>query len=427
MSLYKIFLSNQNNGTIELSLPHANWQDTKRTYERDELYQGVIIKYSIALEFVKEGANYIKNIYETEGFNASCSINIYEFDYISLRYEVYYVGELDFSTYNPFETSIQINAIQGSEIENLLNSDDIEINILASESLNGTTLPDFTPYLHDLYLHSQILERKYLSQNDDSILVLENTISKTADAIGLDPGFVVFPQLKEKEISNDFSSQEIPSYPAGLSNINPQNISKYILNNEFGGEYIFDIEQEYSVSIDLSDIGADINLFQTTIFIEFNIFGQLDETNNQFDHFLGSTGDVYTESIYSLEEEYFDPYPQIKTYNINIDINRTIEIPRNARVYIMARLAFDTSVVPEGVYPKIELNQVKNYVNIEAKTTEPGSITKAVYEHDVIARVCDMILDKPESFRSDFLGRINSYGRAYLEPGKEPSMMLTNG
>jgi hypothetical protein len=85
------------------SLPYApkGWEEQELTQERGFEYWGVFTKYSNPLEFVREGADILRQIYYNEGIEGDCELLIEKLDttVASFGYYEYYAGDLDFSRF----------------------------------------------------------------------------------------------------------------------------------------------------------------------------------------------------------------------------------------------------------------------------------------------------------------------------------------
>lgn len=138
-SYFQIILSD---GTTPLTLTSnpAGIKDFKITYKRHALYGTVMRSISESLRFVKEGAAYIKDLFDSHGIDAECSIIIKTINLTNKTYSTVYEAVLDFSTYKSDSDFVEIALISSSESELLASRENVEIDLTASEDLDGNTL-----------------------------------------------------------------------------------------------------------------------------------------------------------------------------------------------------------------------------------------------------------------------------------------------
>jgi hypothetical protein len=81
------------------------------------------------------------------------------------------------------------------------------------------------------------------------------------------------------------------------------------------------------------------------------------------------------------------------------------------------------------VIGKLEATFNNSTLSIKALTQSPitASTAKSLMIFEAGARICQAITDKPDAFRSTFLGRIDSEPFAYTEDGEGSMLALTNG
>lgn len=138
-SYFQIILSD---GTTPLTLTNnpAGIEDFSIKYKRSKTYGTVLRSISESLRFVKEGADYIRNLFETKGIDAECSIEIKTLKLSNKTYSSVYTGILDFNTYSEDSIYIEIALIDNANTSLLISREGIDINLLSTEDLDGNTL-----------------------------------------------------------------------------------------------------------------------------------------------------------------------------------------------------------------------------------------------------------------------------------------------
>lgn len=89
------------------------WDDSLVRWEKSQKYHGLFRSFSIPLEFVKEGAAVLRNAFYTDGIEAKVFVQIKKLDRTTLNYIDTYHAEVDFSTFQDKEHSVEVNLVDG--------------------------------------------------------------------------------------------------------------------------------------------------------------------------------------------------------------------------------------------------------------------------------------------------------------------------
>ena len=102
-------------GTVETKLTHApaGWEDIQVTYTRHSVYFGLFRTFGVALKFVLDGAEYLREKYYTFGMERIIGIRINRLDKITLKYNLFYEGEIDFSTWSDQGEYVEVSIVDG--------------------------------------------------------------------------------------------------------------------------------------------------------------------------------------------------------------------------------------------------------------------------------------------------------------------------
>lgn len=76
----------------------ANWKSTKMSFLRNTKYWGVFREISVALQFIKDAAEILREVYYTEDFEGICILEIEVYNPTTLSFQPFYIGDLNFST-----------------------------------------------------------------------------------------------------------------------------------------------------------------------------------------------------------------------------------------------------------------------------------------------------------------------------------------
>jgi len=120
------------------------WADDEYKLVRDMKFYGVFRKFTAAeMKFVKDGRDFVKDAYDTDGINALVSFTVTEYNTFG-QSRVRFLGRLDYSTYKLTELSADIQVIDGAFTDILLNRWNSEINLFAAKDSDGNALSALT-------------------------------------------------------------------------------------------------------------------------------------------------------------------------------------------------------------------------------------------------------------------------------------------
>ena len=143
-SYFKITLDN---GTTPLVLSHnpAGILDLEITWKRHEIYGTLFRSVGSSLRFVKEGADYLKTIWEANGIDGDCAIEIQSLNFENKTYSTIYTGIIDFSNYREDIDFIEVGILDKSVMSKFLAREKTNVNIIASKNIDNNTITTTTP------------------------------------------------------------------------------------------------------------------------------------------------------------------------------------------------------------------------------------------------------------------------------------------
>ena len=176
MSQFKFELESQSGllPKIEIIEP-VGWDSNKPTLTRDQTYHGVLRSFTIDLTFVRDGYQYLKELYEEEGVMCDCLIYIYEYNNSKHEYELQDTGKIDFSTWNERDTEMGVNlTITDTRfIEKIRAREDTEVNYNNSVDLDGNEMSE------PVYVEQEIIGAEVISTGN--LEVQEQEVSFAVD------------------------------------------------------------------------------------------------------------------------------------------------------------------------------------------------------------------------------------------------------
>jgi hypothetical protein len=137
---FKYVLSDKYSSKVLRFAPDG-WKDSELTFIRDKFYKGVIESFSTnELTFVKDGRDFIQSGYEREnegGIDYEINIHIYILNNSTFKYQLYFSGKLDLSTYKIDSIGVTCEVIPSGFQNVVLNRDDIEVDMMSDKFIGG--------------------------------------------------------------------------------------------------------------------------------------------------------------------------------------------------------------------------------------------------------------------------------------------------
>jgi len=135
---FKFVLSTKDDGNKTLKFAPQGWNESELTFIRDKVYKGVIESYSTnELTFVKDGRDFIQTAYERGGIDYDVNIYIYVLVNSTFKYQRYFTGKLDLSTYKIDSIGVTCEIIPSGFQNVVLNRDEIEVDMMSTKFIGG--------------------------------------------------------------------------------------------------------------------------------------------------------------------------------------------------------------------------------------------------------------------------------------------------
>lgn len=400
--IYRFTLNNSIFGTEVLAGEPKGWDDAQVIIERGKKYHGIILNYSIKVDFFHgSGKEFIDNVYETQGEEAT--INIYiDIDFNgSGNYQRFFTGVLDLSTYDTYgdvgqrDSFTQVNIINNSFTQTVLNRINTKVDFTKLTTLNGTVVPALTYGPYDLTLHSKAIRYSTLFENDDNIGVMQEfTPTYGQNSIITDIYFDAPFQIQYSEFG-EYQEPVAPYHP--------------------NGQFIFEADTTDDLIIDY-DVAVD--------FIE-----GCDSLSRSFSIQLGLRVGATT---YTLDgPNSFGP-TTVNPINVSYSAAGTqlvTGITPGTQIYLYVNIANYTlgSGPPATSVCRFKHTWGEGFIKISKDTTTAATTAKAFAIHEAGAQIARVITDQADAFRSNFFGRKNSEPVSYSSNGCGAFTALTNG
>lgn len=151
-SYFKITLDDGLTSSLTLTNNPAGIEDFEIEYRRHEVYGTIFRSIGGSLRFVKEGAAYIKAVFEEYGIDGVIDITIEEIVLENKTYAPVYVGIIDFSNYTEDEDFVEVGILDNSIMAKFLAREETEVNIIDTKNIDNETITNPMPDPVDLVL-----------------------------------------------------------------------------------------------------------------------------------------------------------------------------------------------------------------------------------------------------------------------------------
>lgn len=351
---FRFYLQNASAGLIEMKYAPDGWDSSKFELKRNEKYLGLF--RTISFNDLKFAKDARDYIRDVyEGQGINAEIT---FTVNRLGndgiYSNYYTGRLDLSTYKINETGVTVEITDTSLTEKIKNRENTKVNIRQRISIEGYEVPVFTDEFPQIIL-PQFEIRKYANW----------TVNTPAGS------FILTHYIPMLLVSSD------------LNEAQSQTIS--------GTDVCFTAsEQERPVTITGSIngrmiAGSPVALLRITVRMFVNGAEQS-----------------------SWMEETDVPATE---YNFNIDINETFDLNSGAEIYFDA-VVYDPGASVRTIYDDLTIQLEQFYEDLPQRTIY------AYPYYEALLRICQLIADKNDIFKSEFFGRTDTPIVTYAADGQ---------
>lgn len=239
-----------------LTAEPIGWNDGTLEIERILKVGGVFSKFSTnALVFIKEGAKFIRDIWEEYEFNGECELHIYWFK-LSTRTYVEFPNyfALDFTTIKPrvkvgeISIGVEIEAINSGVANKLKNRESTNVDLTKLKSLGGLDIIDYGTGDPSDFLPVMPNEVFFENSSTSKIGILESSIRSE---LPRKSGSITYTSIPLTILSSDFT--ELQSVPHVVRVETLAGLTPFLLNavEAYYGSFSYDI------TIDVVDKDAD--------------------------------------------------------------------------------------------------------------------------------------------------------------------------
>jgi len=382
MAQFKFELVSDFLGTATIQIP-VGWDTRKPTLSRNTTYSGLFRSFTVDLEFVGDGYDYVKALFDQFDILAECVLNIYEYNNGTHEFELQDSGELDFTEYKVSDKSGKGATVPVSDTSfhaKIKGREDVLINYDKNTNLDGDSMSE------PVYNNVDVFGMEVYANG--KIEIPDQYLSFILLPDGIPPGTFWVPtsqttgQIKEGNDIIAYHGLTVDPETASLLTIDASsiNLSSQI---ELSGVIKFDMYVENDRS----------NSFASSVW-----FGQKrrNTTTEQWDTVTFDQWESNLTSTATLYE------------NIELDISGIYNVEEGDVFYITIKNGSQIAVLYN--YGRVDMKESSISIN---QTTKPNTTTiKGAFIFDVINRQIESItgvVNGLSSFLFGATGRLHDY------------------
>lgn len=393
-------LRNKNFGDIVIVEP-LGWNADDKEYARHEKYHGIFPKFSNALKFVRDAAEYIDLIYEVDGINAEIELIRNEKHPQTDVWTLTYSGYLDLSTWSKEDKQTSVKFNSGGLEQELKARDSESIEVDRISTFNDTVIPELNTILVQLDGRRIFLQTRYKSKASGNSIKLVNTSSD-----GNTRGSTMSVPLLLTSKSHESAQAPIEDVLTG------DNSWERTGNGEVGNMFfaISDKDRELHINFKLQfkvniSVFDDIDNF--TFYVRLATYKDGGELNHKSNIFL------FTSSNYN----------DINQKTFNLSFNETVTVLQNESLALVFDQNVDFHNTPSQRL-EIIAEEIICSMDVDEDSFEDKSVTKAILAHELADRLVTIATNRQGVFYSDYFGRTDL---GYPVDGKGAFVAFTHG
>src|SRR5574343_445286 len=355
-------LESEGFGRLVLEYSPIGWDEAKVSIKRSPTYYGLFREFNTALKFVKDGKDYIQQVYELKGTEWEIKIGIYEYNPVPVdKFVLFFAGIIDLSTYRIDETTIEVNVNESSFARKLMSRDSIPVNIGTLKSIEGNDITAINQV--DVTLH----QRELLSTAIFELNAETATVEAQRSPINTDKGFSLPMRLVSSDIGNITEPVE--------SKIDETGSWFWAASSRPTGSLNMRLIIKGTLGVPPSDTGISRHYIAFRIYDDTSLATWSDQIIWQY------TGELEPGRV--------------------VDIDSTFSIFNLTETNVIALVGTGENNIFD--YWISTFTQID--VTITETINQDASIGRGYLMHEIGQKVAEVITDEKNSFRSDFYGR----------------------
>lgn len=385
---YFRFTLNYNASPLILTYNPEEWTELGLKIARHKRYKAVWTSFSTQkLTFKRhdDGAGYIKNAFDTDGFDFEMTILIEWLDMSDFTYKTFFSGVIDSDTYREIDDTgdVEVSIIESSATKKLADREEINYDVLATETADGGIPKTIANIPQIIYLRrsERFKDAKVFGFTFDQDTTEGNNfayVDVDGDVNAFSSDDLNLPQSTELLYTNN-SSQAAEITFSGDFSPNPNFV--YTQTEE-------SFQWDYSIEYKLGSAGSWTNLY------------------NDSGTGINISGNQITVNL-----------------NAQTGLIFTISVPVSDTLLFRSNFFLDGDIDSDYVIRSV--NFPFNNIKITEKQSNPSVNKSGVLLYEAFAKTIDTITEK--SIYSEVLGRTNSSPDTYPSNGEYSEYSLQTG
>ena len=428
-----------------LKVAPDGWSEPSgKTRRRDSQSHGVFFEYTNRLKFVKDGRNIIAFFFEKYGVEAELILIRQKKSVRTRKYETKYVGKFNLTSLRLSTLYAECNIEQTGFVQKFKNRQDVKVDLKSLLTQSGKAITPNANETENIELHSKVIRKVYVASQQQGIGLNGDLAEASA--------FVQLCMDTEEldEITERFT------FPWAITGAVPVNMFKFTEACEvtfnlraeasrLERTFTADEEDTDTTLYHIRSLGGTIvnplggshaggNL---TMYVKKNAEASIAWTRADVVGIpppvlgltvFGSTVFTYNGTITFQKDDILTIYGDITTtfdvHASSVTLGSSLVFwgsnqPTEVFVPVKAGNQFSDEqtlqTVDFGAAPSADPKPSR--FNITADTVFPATTVPMFLKHEAIARVVESITDEPDSFRSEYYGRVDSEPTAYDADG----------
>lgn len=414
--MYRFKLFHESLQEYELQHAPVGWDSLNYKFIRDTEYHGMSREFSVELEFVKDGFDYIHTVYETLGINASILIAVYEQNPMNYRYELAYTGTIALDDWKVSD-GVGSKARRGRTniefvgfVQQFVNGEDVEVGLHADTSVANSAIQ--RGKLTTVLAHAREIVEDYRATStyaSPAMSIAWDDDTKPDGYMRMQKMLFGFDDVENNELdvfsyNTGFVEQDtdVPLFIA-------KGAGKFRLQIEMKGRVEALNQNKANLLWGLSGIWAKDTFRRATFWLYMKV------------------GNGEPVELYYHRDD--DCYPGEYKHDYQLSLDREVEVQTGEAVHFYGMLLIDDIHVPGADYQFHMRQQLEkgSTMTINGSTQFEQTSVKGYMVHEAFDAAVAGITGKVKAFYSDLFGRVDSYPRQYSQDGEGSLLMLLNG
>jgi len=395
------FLDNIRMGQLLIVEPEG-WDSDEKEYQRHKDYGGMFPQFSNALKFLKNGADYIRDVRKFYGINEEIRLTRREKNPNTDIWETTYFGFLDLSTYEYEDRKVSVKFNSGGLEQSLKSRDGDDFEIDRETTADGYAMNPLIPIEIQLDGRNINLITDFVIRPENNKVLLDNSTND-----GNTRGSIVSIPLSLKNKSHENAQEPLPG-----SNVNDNSYPKTGAG-ETGNMFFANSDKDRVFRLSFS-IDFTVNCLAYDDLEASNFIASLTTYKDGVDYTYKSN--VVLKSINGFAGI------SNKRYNIAFDQNVTLLQGESLSLFVGQTMDGRSSLYNARM--TVEVKDFSGFLKVDENSFYNKTITKGILLFELCDRLTEICTNKKNAFKSNLLGRTDL---GYAQDGEWSLISASHG